>query len=142
MRRTALLALLLVVVAGLATVAFAEKQLQRTNAPYTSPTSGEEMYTAYCASCHGAQAKGDGPAAPALKQPVPDLTRLSANNAGKFPFAHVQESIRGEAMVASHGSREMPVWGPVFRQMSDRQSALVHQRVKNLVSHLEKLQSK
>ncbi|HYE24456.1 MAG TPA: cytochrome c [Clostridia bacterium] len=142
MRRTALLALLLVVVAGLATVAFAEKQLQRTNAPFTSPTSGEEMYTAYCASCHGAQAKGDGPAAPALKQPVPDLTRLSANNAGKFPFAHVQESIRGEAMVASHGSREMPVWGPVFRQMSDRQSALVHQRVKNLVSHLEKLQSK
>jgi len=142
MRRTALLALLLVVVAGLATVAFAEKQLQRTNAPYTSPTSGEEMYTAYCASCHGAQAKGDGPAAPALKQPVPDLTRLSANNAGKFPYAHVQESIRGEAMVASHGSREMPVWGPVFRQMSDRQSALVHQRVKNLVSHLEKLQSK
>ena len=142
MRRTALLALLLVVVVGLSTVAFAEKQLQRTNAPYTSPTSGDEMYTAYCASCHGAQAKGDGPAAPALKQPVPDLTRLSANNAGKFPFAHVQESIRGEAMVASHGSREMPVWGPVFRQMSDRQSALVHQRVKNLVSHLEKLQSK
>ena len=33
----------------------------------TSPVSGHDMYTAYCAVCHGKDGKGAGPAAAALK---------------------------------------------------------------------------
>ena len=63
----------------------------------TDPTSGKGMYTAYCAACHGADAKGDGPAASALKVPPTDLTQLAKKNAGNFPANHVAAVIRGEA---------------------------------------------
>ena len=52
--------------------------------------------------------------APALKATVPDLTVIAKNNGGKFPVARVRRIIMGEGMIASHGSREMPVWGPIF----------------------------
>ena len=42
----------------------------------TSPASGQEMYTAYCAVCHGTDGKGKGPALEALKVPPTDLTTL------------------------------------------------------------------
>ena len=50
--------------------AFAESQQRQIKyAPVkpTSPASGQEMYTAYCAVCHGKDGKGNGPAAEALK---------------------------------------------------------------------------
>lgn len=45
-------------------VARAQDQLPPTYMP-----SGREMYKQYCSACHGATAKGDGPAAYALKIP-------------------------------------------------------------------------
>ena len=35
--------------------------IKHVPAPYTNPSSGKEMYNAYCASCHGLDGKGDGP---------------------------------------------------------------------------------
>jgi mono/diheme cytochrome c family protein len=64
-------------------------EIKHVPATYTSPSSGKEMYNAYCASCHGADGKGDGPAAPALKAPPTNLTTLAAKNGGAFPAAHV-----------------------------------------------------
>ena len=32
-------------------------------APKTDPTNGQQMYTSYCAPCHGADARGRGPVA-------------------------------------------------------------------------------
>ena len=52
-------------------------EINKVAAPHTSPADGKGMYTAYCASCHGASGKGDGPAAPALKVPATDLTKLT-----------------------------------------------------------------
>jgi hypothetical protein len=46
-------------------------------------TRGADLFRAYCASCHGRDAKGHGPAAPALKATVPDLTVLAKNNGGR-----------------------------------------------------------
>jgi mono/diheme cytochrome c family protein len=105
-----------------------------------SPVSGREMYTSYCASCHGRDGKGDGPAAPALKTPPADLTMLSAHNNGQFPEMRVYGAIRGDVKVTSHGSAEMPVWGQIFRKMGD--SAEAQMRVANLVSYLKSIQSK
>jgi mono/diheme cytochrome c family protein len=73
--------------------------------------SGASLYRQLCVSCHGPGAHGDGPVAPALRTPVPDLTRISARHGGEFPADGVREMIDGRAALPAHGSREMPVWG-------------------------------
>jgi len=101
---------------------------------------GVDLYRAYCASCHGKDGKGHGPVAPALKATVPDLTVIAKNNGGTFPVARVRRIITGEGMIASHGSREMPVWGPIFSQVeADVDRGPV--RLENLVKYLESIQS-
>src|SRR5215471_2808584 len=50
----------------------------------TSPASGQEMFAAYCAVCHGTNGKGNGPATPALKTPPANLTRLAVSHNGIF----------------------------------------------------------
>lgn len=122
---------------------FAQKPtIEKKTAPQTSPASGAEMYTSYCATCHGKTGKGDGPAAPALKVTPTDLTMLSHRNGGKFPAASVKQTIAGDANLPAHGSKEMPVWGPVFRSLSHGDQALVQLRINNLVNYIESLQVK
>jgi mono/diheme cytochrome c family protein len=117
-------------------------KIERTPAKYTSPASGKEMFDAYCASCHGTDAKGNGPAAPAMKNPVPDLTTLAKANGGDFPSAHVYQVIKGDSAVPAHGSADMPVWGPVFSHLAMAGNAQVQQRIHNLTKYLESLQTK
>lgn len=108
----------------------------------TSPVSGKEMFASYCAVCHGTDAKGSGPAASALKVPPTDLTLLSKNNGGKYPSMKVNASIHGESALPAHGSKEMPVWGPLFWSMSGGHEGEVQQRVANLNKYIESLQAK
>jgi len=119
-----------------------EKVVKHVPVKPTSAASGKEMYTSYCASCHGAAGKGDGPAASALKVPPSDLTVLSKNNGGKFPSLKVSTTIRGDANIPAHGSKEMPVWGTLFRAMSQGHESEVQQRVANLTKYIEGLQQK
>jgi mono/diheme cytochrome c family protein len=102
---------------------------------------GKELFRAYCASCHGLDAKGGGPVAAALKTSVPDLTTLSKRKGGKFPSADLEKLILGEGVpAAAHGTREMPVWGPVFRRVeNDQDFGLI--RVRRLVEYIQSLQS-
>jgi len=115
--------------------------IKREPAPVTSAASGSEMYKEYCAACHGQDAKGDGPAAAALKVAPPDLTALAKRNNGKYPAPRVASILRGEEKLVVHGDQEMPVWGPVFRSMSANQG-IVEQRILNLNKYLESLQVK
>lgn len=71
-------------------------------------------FATYCAPCHGADGKGDGPIAGRLNIETADLTRISQRNSGTFPAADVYNKIEGLTMPQAHGSREMPVWGDVF----------------------------
>lgn len=119
-----------------------EKVIKHVPVRPTSAASGEEMYASYCATCHGVQGKGDGPAASALKVSPPDLTMLAQKNGGKYPSLHVSSVIRGEADVPVHGSKDMPVWGPLFRQLSQGHDAEVQQRIANLNQYIEGLQAK
>jgi len=103
---------------------------------------GPALYGAYCAVCHGVDGKGFGPMATSLKAPPKDLTRISARNNGKFPLAHLQKVISGEeAISAGHGTREMPVWGPIFSQIAWDQD-LGRIRVYNLAKYIEQMQAK
>ena len=108
----------------------------------TPADSGKEMFKNYCAVCHGKDGKGDGPAASAMKTPPTDLTLLAQKNGGKYPAAHVAAVIKGQASTPSHGSEDMPVWGPLFSSISQGHTAQVQQRISNLVSYVETLQAK
>lgn len=102
---------------------------------------GPDLYRAHCAACHGAEGKGNGPVASALKTKPADLTVLAKNNGGKFPEEQARKFIAGEEVLASHGSREMPVWGPIFHQIEeDRDFGDV--RIQNLIKYLETIQQK
>ncbi len=129
------------VIFALIAVSFGQEvKIKKAPAPHTSAASGQQMYESYCASCHGQNAMGDGPAAPALKVAPTNLTGIAKNNGGKFPDAHVAAVIRGDADMPAHGSREMPVWGPVFRGVSGGHDAEVQLRVANLTKYIHSLQ--
>jgi mono/diheme cytochrome c family protein len=119
-----------------------QTKIKKVPAPYTSPASGKDMYMAYCASCHGTHAKGDGPAAGALKIPPADLTTLAQKNNGKFPGNHIAAVLSGQEEVTAHGSKDMPVWGPVFSRVSRGHVTEVQQRISNLTQYIESLQEK
>ena len=108
----------------------------------TNPASGQDMFKSYCAVCHGEDAKGNGPAASALKVPPTDLTTLTQKNGGKYPAMHVSSVVRGEADLPAHGTKDMPVWGPLFLRLSQGHEAEVQQRVANLNQYIESIQAK
>jgi mono/diheme cytochrome c family protein len=72
--------------------------------------AGGRAYAARCASCHGLDARGDGPVGPALRTAPPDLTWLTERNGGTFPRDYVIAVITGTVAITAHGTREMPVW--------------------------------
>lgn len=111
-------------------------------APRTSATSGKEMYLAYCATCHGKEGKGDGPVASTLKVPPADLTTLSKKNNDKFPWLEVANTINAGTGTRAHGSKEMPVWGPIFLNMEHQHESQVRLRVANLTEYIKSLQQK
>jgi mono/diheme cytochrome c family protein len=108
----------------------------------TSPASGTEMYKTYCAVCHGVDARGNGPAAEALKVPATDLTTLATNNGGKYPAMKVSAILRGENPLAAHGTKDMPIWGNLFWSLSGGHESEVQQRISNLNRYLESIQRK
>ncbi len=108
----------------------------------TSPTSGKQMYSSYCAPCHGVDGRGQGPAAAALKAHPTDLTVLSRNNHGKFPDTHIVSVMQFGSEVQAHGSAEMPVWGPILGRMNASNTQDKQLRVSNLSRFIETMQAK
>lgn len=127
---------------GVSLIAQQTPTVKRVPAPMTNASSGKEMFMSYCASCHGKDAKGDGPAAAALKQSPADLTTLAKRNGGKYPSDKVTHVLRGQANLSAHGDQEMPVWGPVFWHMSQGHEEQVQMRIANLNRYIESLQEK
>ena len=75
---------------------------------------GEAEYLNSCAVCHGLEGKGDGPFGDVLVKRPADLTRLSKQNGGDFPYSRVFAVIDGRYVLPEHGEPEMPVWGRRF----------------------------
>lgn len=127
--------------AGFIAVAQEKPTIKREPVQETDPSSGVEEFRTYCAVCHGLDGKGQGPAAPALRRSPSDLTLLAKRNGGEFPMFRVSNVIQGDAEVTAHGSKEMPMWGDVFRSLR-RDEAIVKLRVHNLAQYIASLQQK
>ncbi len=116
---------------------------QQTTETFSAGTSGAAVYRTYCAVCHGAEARGDGPLAESLRHAPPDLTALAKRNAGKFDAARVQRTIDGRDPVKGHGGPDMPIWGDAFKRSSEKHSEkAVKERIAALADHLKSLQRK
>jgi mono/diheme cytochrome c family protein len=114
--------------------------VKRGTAQRIQSVQGVDTFKAYCATCHGPLAKGDGPVAAVLKKAPADLTTIAKRNGGKFSAADVEAVIMGQQVLASHGSRDMPIWGPVFQALAPDNSVM-KLRVANLVNYLKSIQA-
>ena len=105
--------------------------------------SGEELFDRFCASCHGAQARGDGPVARSLNVAVPDLTTIAARY-GEFPAMLIRDVVDGRGVdMRAHGTRTMPVWGYEFwiEEGGDvNAQRAVRSAINKLVEYLESVQ--
>lgn len=74
------------------------------------PMTGAGLYGDYCASCHGADAKGAWYAADGTV--TPDLTTLARRHGGRYPAVYVMSTIDGYARDETHGP--MPIFGDLL----------------------------
>jgi mono/diheme cytochrome c family protein len=118
------------------------KTVKKAPIQHTSPASGKEMFKSYCAVCHGADAKGAGPATAALNSTPPDLTTLAKRHDGKFPEDYVTTVLRNGIKAPAHGTSDMPMWGPLLASVSGNEQPVINMRISNLVRYLESLQVK
>ncbi len=107
--------------------------------PATGPT-GRDIFMDRCGACHGDDGKGNGPAVGALKIAPADLTLLARRNGGTFPAEHVRKMVSEWVDISAHGSREMPIWGELFRPKSAAEQQVADERFKKLTVYLESIQ--
>ena len=139
-RMPGILAIGALVVFGSTAAAQQKPQVKSIPIQRTSATDAKQMFSTYCAACHGKEGKGDGPAAKALTKTPADLTQLTAKNGGKFPEAEVFRFIQGADQIAAHGSRDMPIWGDLFQGAGNGGENTVQLRIRNLTEYIRTLQ--
>ena len=121
------------------------------------PDIGKTEYHSSCASCHGADGKGTGLVADALKTRPADLTMISKRNDGVFPFGRIYDIIDGRLEVKSHGVRDMPIWGfryspaptpgfsplaPYFLDPLYDREPVIRSRILAVIDYLYRIQAK
>ena len=115
----------------------AQTKVEKAPIKNTPASDAGTMFNTYCAVCHGKEGKGDGPAAKSLAKMPADLTKLAARNNGTFPETKVRRYIEGLDEVAAHGTRDMPMWGDLFRSLN-RDTAQI--RIAALAEYLKSMQ--
>jgi mono/diheme cytochrome c family protein len=106
--------------------------LKRVAVPHVFSVDGATLYDAYCATCHGRSAKGNGPAAALLEVPVPDLTLIVVRD-GRFDERHVMFHIL-------RNPEPMPDWHRALRTNYNENEGYTHRAVVNLTRYIEGLQ--
>jgi mono/diheme cytochrome c family protein len=122
-------------------VAYVESLQAAPDGRTAPPITGPELFGTFCAPCHGASGRGDGPMAGQLTRSPSDLTRLQLRNGGQFPAVQLERIIDGQRIEA-HGSRAMPVWGDVFLREQGVSRADVDARIAALVAYLRTIQER
>ncbi len=107
--------------------------------------AGAALYDLHCSVCHGLDARGGGPLAPALLLQPPNLRTLASRHEGVFPVARIVSRIDGRDPLVSHGS-PMPVYGEFFEgddtalKAETGQPIMTSKPVVDLVAYLEGVQ--
>ena len=128
---------LLILATGVNAASAQDTSLQRT---------GAMEYRISCAACHGEDARGAGPLASVLKVRPTDLTQLSKNNQGSFPFLKLVQIIDGRTQVSGHGTREMPSFGGRYQEQIGQAygpygtETFIRARILELVYYLNTIQ--
>ena len=130
MRRVGILFALVCLVNFCSGIAIAADQVEQ----------GRELYTRYCAACHGLNADGNGPLASVMKTPPANLRKLSERYGNPLPSARIAAFIDGSADVKAHGLRDMPVWGQRFDPEKERSPAGARPWLSALVAYLQSIQ--
>jgi len=105
--------------------------------------NGRALFLTYCASCHGADARGGGPVADLLRARPPSLTQFAVRNHGVFPAERLHRIIGAEdGSLRAHGSFEMPVWGDAFRTREGLNDEAVRGRIEAIVHFLSTIQER
>jgi mono/diheme cytochrome c family protein len=111
---------------------------------YEVTAAGKVSYRHYCAVCHGLDGKGKGNMAKLLTVKPADLTQLSAQHDGFFPFWDVYRAIDGRKDIWGHGPRDMPIWGTVLKEEAGSDPAAdlqAYARILEIVYYIESLQA-
>jgi mono/diheme cytochrome c family protein len=123
--------------------AFGQPQPKASTPLVITSLVGRDLFDFYCASCHGRDLTGTGPVAEALKTSPTDLTTIAKRNRGVFPKARVAAFVTGDdgPRTPVHGSKDMPVWGPIFRGLDPRDTYNAV-RIANIVDYIESQQKR
>lgn len=108
---------------------------------------GKADFNKHCAPCHGTDGKGHGPEVNVIPGIKPaDLTRISINNGGVFPYQEVADTIDGRKGIPSHKRFDMPFWGVNFQQegkeFTPQSEAAAKARIDAVVAYIETIQAK
>jgi mono/diheme cytochrome c family protein len=142
-----------VIVVGLVATANAQQSspvAQSADGSKQTIDVGKYEYDGHCAICHGVSGTGQGiePYWSYLSKTPANLTTLSKNNGGVFPFARVYQTIDGREQVQAHGTREMPVWGREYTEAGANMSpyynpeAFARAKILALTEYIYRLQVK
>jgi len=144
MKHSILAALAVAIAAGASYAADQPEKRVTVTVNKTPANNGKLMYASYCSSCHGLDGKGNGPTAVVLKRQPADLTVLSRNNRGRFPFEHVKAVLEFGAANRANGTGPMPAWGPILSQLDTAYPGqnMGMLRIINLNRYLESMQQK
>ena len=110
--------------------------------------NGELEFFESCSLCHGKKAKGDGLFSKMLTIETPDLTQLSRNNGGNFPYRDVYLIVDGRESITQHGPRQMPIWGDRFKSTTwytvnqNYAETLVTGKIFEVLLYLDSIQEK
>ena len=105
---------------------------------------GRASYRAYCAGCHGLDAKGQGPAAAYMTIPPADLTLITQRHGGTYPEEWVHDRIYGTEAPADTASLDkMLHFGQIWlgENPTPERRQNVERTVEELVSYLESIQA-
>jgi mono/diheme cytochrome c family protein len=97
---------------------------------------GHVFYIALCASCHGTNGEGDGPAASTLSTHPSNLHLLSERYGNPLPGDQIAQFIDGRVDVKAHGPRDMPVWG----ETATSEEGQAKRWVAEVVAYLQSIQ--
>jgi mono/diheme cytochrome c family protein len=109
----------------------------------TAAVSGAYAYRIHCASCHGAEGRGDGPMAERLRFQPPDLRLVARRNHGEFPAEKVHRIVDGRDPVKGHGGPDMPIWGDAFKEAeTGYDNGQVKEKIRSIVEFVRTLQAR